>query len=77
MYLKTTKYSCVFNTHHSIISTMEIIPVPEASLIPFNITDLAPLVLEIRLPNQRAVPKNPQAGFSSNDVLRLHLYTML
>lgn len=66
-----------FFTHHFIISTMEIIPVPEASLVPLNITDLAPLILEVRLPNQRAVPKDPQTGFSSDDVLRLHLYRLL
>lgn len=56
---------------------MEIIPVPEASLVPLNITDLAPLVLEVRFPNQRAVSEDPQAGFSSNDVLRYHLYRVV
>lgn len=56
---------------------MKIIPVPEASLVPFNVTDLAPLELEVRFPNQRSVPEDPQTGFSSDDVLRFHLYRMV
>lgn len=52
---------------------MKIIPVPKASLVPLNITDLAPLVLEVWFPNQRAVTENPHAGFYSDDVLRFHL----
>lgn len=62
---------------HLIISTMKIVPMPEASLVPINIADLAPLVLEVWFPNQRAVPKDPQTGFSSDDVLRFHLYRMV
>lgn len=65
------------DSHHLIISTMKIVPVPEASLVPFNITDLAPLVHEVWFPNQRAVSKDPQTGFSSDDVLRFHLYRMV
>lgn len=56
---------------------MKIIPVPEASLVPLNVTDLAPLVLEVWFPNQRAVTEDPQTGFSSDDVLRFHLYSMV
>lgn len=56
---------------------MKVIPVPEASLVPLNITDFAPLVLEVWLPDQRAVAEDPQAGFSSDDVLRFHLYRMV
>jgi len=52
---------------------MKIISVPEASLVPLYITDLAPLVLEVWFPNQRAVTEDPQAGFYSDDVLGFHL----
>ncbi len=72
------QYICINKeTHHLIISTMKIVPMPEASLVPINIADLAPLVLKVWFPNQRAVPKDPQTGFSSDDVLRFHLYRMV
>ncbi len=51
---------------------MEVVSVPETSLVALNVTDLAPLVLEVRLPHQRPVPEDPQAGLPGDDILRLH-----
>lgn len=51
---------------------MEVVSVPEASLVAFNVANQAPLELEVRLPHQRAVPKDPQAALPRDDVLRLH-----
>lgn len=53
---------------------MEVIPVPETSLVALNVTDLATLVPEVRLPHQRPVPEDPQAGLSGDDILRLHIF---
>lgn len=47
---------------------------PEPPLVALNITDLTPLVLEVRFPYQRPVPEDPQAGLPGDDVLRLHVF---
>lgn len=53
---------------------MEVVSVPEASLVALNVTNLAPLIFEVRLPHQRPVPENPQAGLPGDDILRLHCF---
>lgn len=52
---------------------MEVVSMPETPLVAFNVTDLAPLVLEVRLPYQRPVPEDPQAALPCDDVLRFHV----
>lgn len=46
-------------TYHFIISSMEIVPVPETSFVARDVSDLAFLVLEVWLPDQRAISEDP------------------
>lgn len=59
-------------SYQLVVSAVEVVSVPEASLVALNVTDFAPLVLEVRLPHQRAVPEDPQAALPGHYVLRLH-----
>lgn len=48
---------------------------PEASLVAVDVSDLATLVFEVRLPHQRSVSEDPQtsqAGLTGDDIFRLH-----
>lgn len=49
MFVKDVKN---IKTYQLIIPSMEVVSVPETSLVASNVTDLAPLVLEVRLPHQ-------------------------
>jgi len=60
-------------SYQLVISTVEVISVPEAPLVALNVADLAPLELEVGLPHQRAVAEDPEAGLAGHDVLRLHV----
>lgn len=60
------------DSYQLVTSTVEVVSVPEPSLVAFDVTDLAPLVLEVRLPHQRAVAEDPQAALPGDYVLRLH-----
>lgn len=54
---------------------MEVVSVPEASLVAVDVSDLATLVFEVRLPHQRSVSEDPQtsqAGLTGDDIFRLH-----
>ena len=50
---------------------------PEASLISFDETNLAPLVFKIRLPDQGTIAKYPYATFLLNDVLWFHCLSIM
>ena len=58
--------------HRLIAPAVEVVSVPETPLVALDEANRAPLVLEVRLPHQRAVPEDPQAALPRDDVLRLH-----
>ena len=61
-------------SYQVVIPAVEVVTVPETSLVASNVAHLAPLVLEVRLPHQRPVPEDPQAGLRGDDILRLHFF---
>jgi len=63
----------MFAAHQLVVPAVEVVSVPEASLVASDGADVAPPVLEVRLPHQRPVAEDPQAaGLPGDDVLRLH-----
>lgn len=61
-------------SYQVVIPAVEVVSVPEPSLVASDVAHLAPLVLKVRLPHQRPVPEDPQAGLRGDDVLRLHFF---
>lgn len=54
--------------------SVEVIPVPEASLVAFDEAYFAPCISEARLPHQGSVAEDPQTALLRNDVLRIPLH---
>lgn len=61
-----------WKAYQLVVPAMEVVSVPETSLVAFNVADPASLELEVGLPHQWAVPEDPQAALPRQDVLRLH-----